>query len=271
MRLWNALFLSACASGKLEGTEHSTPLDDARLIADITTWSCEGGDGTYPGIFGQELRLIYAPEALPPLGLPAPGGCSANMDIFPRDPGPGAASLGLDPRWSGAGGGGTLIEQEPGYYYDDVLDNEHSCQSLSEHGDEPVTLTEAGALDGVSTPAFLDIPEVDFVGIGGDGSGVDYGQSLTATWGEHGWDEVWVQFQRLVGDDVVEAVTCNATGLSLFPIDADVWGLMDEELEVERNNLYVGFQRADEVPTTSGLEVEVLSRAMAIAIVEESN
>jgi hypothetical protein len=271
MRLWTALFVSACASGKLEGTEPSTPLDDARLIADITTWTCEDSDGAYPGIFGQELRLIYAPEALPPLGLPSPGSCSANMDLFPRDPGPGAASLGLAPRWSGAGGGGTLAELEPGYYYDKVLDNVHSCLSLPEHGDEPVTLTEAGELEGVTTPAFLDIPDVEFVGISGDGTGVDYGQRLTASWGEHGWEEVWVHFQRLVGDDVVEAVTCNATGLSLFLIDADIWGLMDEGLDVERNNLYIGFQRSDEVATDSGLEVEVLSRAMAIAIVEESN
>ncbi|MEC8422988.1 MAG: hypothetical protein VX000_04375, partial [Myxococcota bacterium] len=66
-----------------------------------------------------------------------------------------------------------------------------------------------------------------------------------------------------------ESVTCDATGGDDFAMDDAVWALMDENIQVEQNQLYVAFQRTDSATTADGLVVETVTRAMAVAIVQD--
>jgi len=90
-----------------------------------------------------------------------------------------------------------------------------------------------------------------------------------ASWEENDWDEVWVQIRREREGEAWESVTCNATGDSSFSLNEEIWGLLDESLNVERNNLYVSFQRSAEQELDSGDVGLGLTRAMAVAVVQD--
>ena len=134
-------------------------------------------------------------------------------------------------------------------------------------------LTSAGVLTDAATPEPAEAPEVEFSGLSTDpDTGADYiawGDEITASWGSHDWDEVWLQIRREREGEVWESLTCNATGDSSFTVSADAWDLLDESLAVERNNLYVGFQRCDETTNAEDVTVQACSRAVAVAVIAD--
>jgi hypothetical protein len=128
-----------------------------------------------------------------------------------------------------------------------------------------ITLVDAGPLTGAATPPPNAAPTVRF---GDRATSIEFGDSVTIEWDAHLWDEVFVQVRREKEGEAWESVTCNATTLDSFDIDEAVWGLMDERIDVDRNNIYVGFQTTGR-ETVNGNAVQVLTRAIAVAVVED--
>jgi hypothetical protein len=269
--------LSACSSGSLdEDKEEAGPdsfsgsLVDARLIADVYTWSCvDANTGTtYQGAFGQEATLEYAPGGIQALQLPDPGECVAGLNMFPDNAGPDAIDIpgiASDPKWESDVQDGTLRKQASGYYFDEVYPDVRTCYSTDEVMAGGITLVDAGRLNGAATPLPNEAPTVDF---SSSGTSIEFGDTVSMDWGSHLWDEVFVQVRREKEGDAWESVTCNATGLEGFTVDAEIWGLMDERIAVDQNNLYVGFQTLGR-ESVSGNDVQVITRAIALAAVED--
>jgi hypothetical protein len=261
--------------GGVDG-DGSGPDKDARMISDVFTWDCvdQVTGELYQGAFGQTVTLEYAPDSLQSLTLPGPGGCSAATTMFPVDAGSGGAEipdLDDEPEWETDADEGTLRYGTPGFWRDDVFPDVRTCQRITDVLGGGTRLINAGDLTGITTPAPATIPVVEFSGMSADPTtGVEsivWGDAVEASWDDHDWDEVWIQIRREREGDVWESVTCNATGQDSFTMDDDIWGLMDENLQVEQNQLYVAFQRGDTQETGDELKVEAFTRALAIAIV----
>ena len=275
-----ATSLIGCNSGKSEGDEDDGDgggaISDARLITDVFTWDCEdrATGEVYQGAFGQAVTLEHAPGSLQTL-RPPPGGCAANTNMFPTD----AGSRGVDipfvdePEWETDVDDGVLRYVAPGFYRDEVFPDVRTCKRITEILSGGTRLVEAGSLSGVSTPDPASVPLVEFSGLSVDSATgaetIGWGDALTAAWSAHDWDQVWVQVRREREGEAWESVTCDASDGEAFTMTEDVWGLMDENLQVEQNQLYVAFQKSATASTSDGLAVETVTRAMAVAIVQE--
>jgi len=275
------LFLVAvsggCASGTVESDKEAdgggtlnSAIVDARLIADVYTWTCEdAGTGIqYQGAFGQVATLEHAPGGVEALVLPEVGACTFGLDMFPTSAGsagidiPGVAT---DPLWESEVDDGSLQKLAPGFYYDDVYPDVRTCYSTDEIMAGGIALTDAGPLTGAATPAPYSAPNVRF---DRGGTSIEFGDPVGIDWDTHLWDEVFVQVRREKEGIAWETVTCNATGLDNFDIDDGIWNLMDERIEVDRNNIFVGFQTTGR-DTVAGNDVQVMTRAIAVAVVED--
>ena len=265
----------ACKGNDKGGTDWLGEERDARLISDVYTWLCD--DGTeYQGVFKQQISLEFAPDGLGSLAPPSAGGCQLNKDMFPADAGAAGADLpdlSSDPRWASAVDSGELSELAAGFWRDDVTGNVHSCNDITDLLESGVELTDAGLLTGISTPAPPEVPVVEFDGLTyhpeTGAETIEWGDPVVASWADHGWEEVWVQIRREREGEAWESVTCNATGDSSFTMEQDFWDLMDEDLEVEQNNIYVSFTMSKEEVTEDELKVEAVTRAMAVGIVQD--
>jgi len=268
-----------CAAGKSDETDDvgsggsiGGSVVDARLIADVYTWNCydPNTDDNYQGAFGQVTTLENAPDGITALDLPAPGNCEANLDMFPEGAGPNGVDipgLSADPTWESDVDDGKLTKLGTGFYYDDVYPDVRTCYSTDEIMAGGVRLVDAGHLSGIGTPDPAAAPAIDIEGVE-DSESLQFGDEATLTWGSHLWDEVFVQVRRVKEGEAWETVTCNATGLDSFDLDNGVWDLMDESLDVQQNNLYVGFQTLDR-DMVDGQEVQVATRAIAVSVVQE--
>lgn len=268
---------TACGSGKVDGdeaaagTDSTTPTADARLIADVYTWNCVDqttGD-RFQGAFGQVVTLEHAPAAVERLALPPVGQCDSSLDMFPIDAGVDATDVpGLsdEPDWESDVAEGSLERLNTGFYRDDVFPSTRTCYTMDEVMGGGTRLTAAGDLTGAATPAPAEAPNVDYAF--DSSAGIDFGDTVDVTWDSHAWDEVWVQVRREREGEAWETVTCNATGLGGFTLDGAVWSLMDESLDVQQNNLYVGFQSAS-TDSSTGADVATVTRAIAVAVIQE--
>jgi hypothetical protein len=268
------LTMFGCGSGKAvlddtTGVETNGQfLKDGRLIADVFTWEClSKGADPYLGTYAHMISLEYAPDALRSLDLPAPGECSYGLDMFPSNAGAGGTNIaGIEsqPEWESESYDGELELTAAGFWFDDVLGNEHLCAEATERLEGGTKLFDAGVLSGISTPQPADIPNLEYDGFD---TVIDFGSDIDISWEEHDWEQVWVQLRRESGNDVVESVTCNVTNGTSFTVDADVWAMLDSSLNVEKNNLYVAFQRAETVQTTDDQLIDVFTRVIDIAVI----
>ncbi len=290
MMATGALF--ACSGDKSDDDDDddgsSTTPYDARLLSDVYAWECvdpastgttatgtQDEDEYYLGVFSQVVTLEHAPNALAAISLPSPGGCTAELDLFPESAGSGGADLdGVDaPEWTTEVDRGVLKEESTGFWRDNVLDNVHSCGPVEDTLAGGTELVEAGSLTGVTAPEPAEVPFVTFDGMtyheSTDTYSFEWGDAVTASWDSHSWEEVWVQIRREREGEAWESVVCNVTGDSSFTLDEAIWDLMDETLEVERNNIYVAFQRSSEVTTSDGLLVKTATRSMAVGVIAD--
>ena len=272
------LGLTAACKGNDKSGEGNGPERDSRFISDVYTWECQGYDTggttltTWQGTFGQHMYLQYAPDALGSLSAPSAGSCSKGLDMFPGGSGSGGkdiSGLSGNPRWSTDDSSGEMEHKGDGYWVDEVSGNVHSCAEVEDVLGSGASLTDAGDLSGSSTPAPGAVPEVEFEHPDGNEATIEWAEEVEASWGDHGWDQVWVQIRREREGDAWESVTCNVSDADSYTLSADMWALFDESINIETNNLYIAFQNSDEQTTSSGLKVEVVTRAIAVAVVQE--
>ena len=263
--------LGGCQNKGCDDCLGGGPERDGRLVADTYSWTCEDpktGDN-WEGIYGFNVVLEYAPDGLAGRSLPGEGGCSYGLSMFAQDAGGDGVSIANlegNPYWNSDDDLGALSEITPGFYYDEVLANSHTCFEIDDVIDDGISLSDAGALDGVITPEAGTLGEVELDGDWSDSEGFTWGEEIDIEW-ETGddWDEIWVQVRRERDDEAYETVTCNATGLDEFVINDDVWDLMDADLNVDMNDVYVAFQNSDTYTTDDGQIIETASRVMHVA------
>jgi hypothetical protein len=250
------------------------PENDARFLADVYTWQCEeGGTNFYEGVFGFDVSLEVAPDALVPRSLPAPGGCSADLSMFGADPNGERANIpeiSDEPRWASEIDSGELENVSDGWYYDEVFDNVHNCQTADALLSGGIELLDAGSLTGAVTPDPGSINDVTMVSASDyEQTGFEFGEEIDITWDAEGWDEAWIQVRRERNGEAWEYVTCNASGYDGFTLDDNVWGMMTENLGDVFNNVYVAFQNHGMQEMEDGQKVEVATRAMHVAVAFE--
>jgi len=250
------------------------PENDARFTADVYTWQCESKDvGTWEGVFAFDVSLEVAPDALVPRALPAPGGCSADLSMFGADPNSALQNIpevSDEPRWETDLDSGELENVSEGWYYDQVFANVHNCQTADALLSGGTHLVGAGSLTGAITPDPGEIQDVTLVSASDyEEAGFVFGEEIQVDWDVEGWDEAWIQVRREREGDAWEYATCNITGLDAFTIGDNVWGLMTEDLGALFNNVYVAFQNHGMREMEDGQKVEVATRAMHVAVVQD--
>lgn len=248
---------------------------DARLTADLFTWECYDpeSNANFQGVYAFTAALEYAPDGLQDRRLPGPGGCSADLSMFPVDAGSrgeNIPNLAGDAHWATDSDSGRLTNEGPGFYYDEIFNNVHSCQFADELLGGGLQLNDAESLSGVTSPAAGAINEVVTDIDDADGNdAITFGEDVVVSWDSEDWEEVWVQIRQERGGEAWGSVTCNASGGAEFDIGSDVWGLLDSTLNVETINLYVGFQNTETVLTESGESVESATRGVHVLVVQE--
>ena len=246
------------------------PENDARFMADVYTWQCEEGGNDYEGVFAFNVSLEVAPDALVPRALPAPGGCSADLSMFGVDMNGELADipeLSDEPRWETDIDSGELENLSEGWYYDEVFDNVHNCQTTDALLSGGTHLLEAGSLTGAVTPDPGTVEDVTLISTSDYlETGFQFGEEIDISWEAAGWDEAWIQIRRERNGEAWEYVTCNATGYTDFVLDDAVWALMTENLGDVFNNVYVAFQNHGMQEMEDGQKVEVATRAMHVAV-----
>ena len=269
------LFFS-CNTGKtvLEGGAEQF---DARFISQVFTWPCEN----YPedtasgeadielavGTYGHELALFYAPTSLIDL-LPAEG-CVYGAEMFPIDAGANGSSLeGLQgfPQWSNSLNSGEL-QGAFGYWFMDAMTDEHTCDAPGSILQYPATLGNANQFSGYSTETATYVPMVEFSGFT---DVISWGDNVTASWGANGeWDRVWIEMQRTKDGDVYESIVCNVSGETSFTLDSDFWGMLDPDLPIEYQHLYVGVEKRNMEIAQTGEWIELVTRAVTVAVIQD--
>ena len=264
LRFWivGVLTIGACDGGVIKlGLGEET---DARFTSDVYTWDCSGEDLDWMGAFSFDVSLVYTPDNLASRDLPPPNSCVAGLSMFALDTLEGGTDIPETetPEWSTGGKSGKLRRELPGLYYDDVFKNVFSCDPVDSIISSGVELVKSGRFSGVSTPLAGEVVEVtsDLDAVGG----VPFGETFNLNWNATGWDESFIQIRRARSEILVETLTCNTTGQSQFEIDDTVWGMLDENVNANRNYLYVGFRNTDNVVSEEGQKVDTETRALHV-------
>ncbi len=270
-----AMGLGPGCGGKFELGSGNAP--DARLTADIMTWPCTGNgedsnnDGVYEGVYGFTIALEFAPDGLANRDLPAEGTCLDDLSMFAADAGQSGTEIpgthGADAAWATSTRSGTLAVESPGFYYDDVLGNQHSCATPAEMVTSGIQVQNAGVVNGLATPGAGEVTWVELEE--GDGGGLVFGDDIRVDWESVDWDEIWVQVRQERGGDLWDSVTCNATGDNGFDIDSRVWDKLDSALNVDQINLYVGFQNNERDMTDAGLKLRSSTRVVHVEVLQD--
>jgi len=275
-RLLPLLLLVGCGTKSIGlglGAEH-----DARLVANLYTWPCASGGMTdsgattpgieWEGVFNYDVTLEYAPDALLDRGLPD-SGCVEGLDLFARDAGAGGLDIpDAAPVWSNGEESGVMARHSPGFYGATVFNNEHSCQDAQDLLGEGTLLSDAGVFSGKHTPTPGVYESVTLTGDVSSTSGLEFGATVTAEWEASDWSDAWVQLRREDGGSLVESVTCRAEGNS-FTVDKAVWALTSSAIRTDVTNLYVAVENSGTTQTDDGQYIEVITRAMHVAVVQD--
>jgi hypothetical protein len=268
------LLAAGCNTGKI--TLGAGPEADARLVADVFTWKCADFDSSgsveseWLGVLAFEVALSYAPDGLEEEAFPSPGDCAEGVVLFPGDAGDAGSSIpdiDDEPDWAGATRSGELTDKGHGFYIDEVTEDYLGCTVAEEALSEGVTISDAGALDGATTPAAGELENVEFDP--DPSEGVEFGDEIDIEWEVSGWDTTWIQVRQERDGEAWVSVTCNTTGEDDFKVDSAVWDLLNPDFNSDVINLYVGFQNEDDQVTEADQKVHTYSRAIHVAVVQE--
>jgi hypothetical protein len=248
------------------------PEGDARLTADVYTWECTDlNDGLWEGVYGFTVALEYAPDGVQDRELPEAGNCTGDLSMFPMDAGNAGSDIpgsDGDPGWSTSTEQGEMESMADGFWYDNALENNHSCFLPEEIVSSGIELTDAASLSGAVTPAAGTLGTV-LLGGGEHTGALEFGEDMEVSWDASGWDETWIQVRMEREGQSWGTVTCNATGFESFNVDNRVWSKLNGDLNVEYINLYVGFQNNGIHESESGIKVETVTRAIHVEVVNE--
>jgi len=262
-------FLGMGCSGELE--LGAGPEGDARLTADIYTWECTDlGDDLWEGVYAFNVAFEFAPDGVQSRDLPEVGNCSGDLSMFPMDAGKAGADIPEsegDPSWTTTTDEGDLEKLADGFWYDNVMGENHSCFMPQEIVTSGIELTNAAALTGAQTPPAGELNGVvlskELEG------GLTFGEDVEVSWDADGWDETWLQIRMEREGQSWGTVTCNATGMDSFAVDNKVWSKLNGSLNVEYINLYVGFQNNGNFTADNGIKVDTVTRAVHVEVVNE--
>lgn len=243
---------------------------DGRLTSDVYTWDCTSEDGDWMGVFGFDVTLEWVPDAIYDRSLPSPGQCTQGLSMFALDAGysgddiPDAKS---NPRWRTAADSGRFDEVWSGLWRDEVDANVMGCGPVEDTIVDGVEIYDAGVMNGARTPQAGDVALVE---INGESTsefetGFEFGEEIDVTWEASGWDETFVQVRRVKDWVAYDSVICNTTGEDGFVVDDEVWGMLNEELNVDYNYLYVAFQNTEQWESEYGQKVDVTTRGLHVA------
>ena len=269
--LVGGLSIWGCNTGKVL-LDNGVTSFDARLVSQVFTWQC-GGYPTdsgmipaYAGTYGHEVALYHAPGGLSDL-MPI-SGCVYGADMFPIGAGANASSFeGLQgyPQWHNSSSTGEL-QGGFGYWYNDAMTGEHTCDAPEDILGDPVILSNALDYSGATTIAS---PVSPFVAFSGYDTVIEWGDPVEMSWNNHRWDRVWVHVRRSKAGDLVESLTCVVEDGNSFALTQDIWDVLDDSLVTDQTNLYVGFEKRDLQQTSSGNWIEVLTRSVSVAVVQD--
>ncbi|HND29458.1 MAG TPA: hypothetical protein PKY30_05295 [Myxococcota bacterium] len=264
------LLLVACEAGKIQ--LGGGPEPDARFWADVFTWQCSATVDdvvqTWEGAFNYDLRFQYAPDALTEMESPD-SGCNFGADLFPDNAGDGGVNLSGSPGWYNSDAlTGTMEAKGDGFYFDSAFSNQRTCTYVDELIGDGTELTDAGSFSGAKTPVPGSLDSVTITGVDSE-TGIQFGADVTVEWEAENWEKSWVQIRREQGGALVEAATCATTGDSSFDVDSDVWDLLHDAVEVDVTNVYVGMEKHDSLTAEDGQEIELITRVMHIAVIQD--
>ncbi len=264
-----AALLMGCNKGTIDvGGGAAT---DGRLTSDVYTWDCTSEDGDWMGVFGFDITLEWVPDDIYDRSLPAPGQCTAGLSMFALDAGYSGDDIpnakNKNPRWRTAGDTGRMDEVWSGLWRDEVDANVMGCSPVEDTIVDGVEVYDAGIMTGARTP---QAGEVALVEINGESTsefetGFGFGEEIEVAWEASGWDESFVQVRRVKDWIAYDTVICNTTGEEGFVVDDEVWGLLNEDLNVDYNYFYVAFRNTDQWETEYGQKVDVITRGLHVA------
>ena len=257
----------ACNTGKVVLDQGQTDYD-ARMISQVKVWDCVGGNDTggteqFHGTYGHEMFFYHAPSSLNDL-LPQDG-CVYGLDVFSTSAGSNASSLeGLVgyPEWQYGEESG-YMEGGFGFWYQDIMTDEHTCEDPQDILDASIVLGNAQAFSGAEIPSAFPVPDIQFTGFQ---SLIDFGDTVDVSWSETQWPRVWAHLRRTKDGQVVEMMTCHITEGNSFVLDSTIWEQMNESFNVDVNQLYIGFENREMQETVTGQWVETLNRSIAVAV-----
>ncbi len=261
------LLAVACDPEKIELGQGGD--DDARLYADVYTWQCEDNYDPdnpeyYEGAYSYNVSLEYAPDALTSRELPS-SGCTKGLDLFPTSAGKDGQNIpeSGDPTWTNGDLTGELENRSPGFYYDDAYGNVENCAYAEDVIGDGTALSGAGAFSGARSP---EAGQLASISISSGGETIAFGDVIEASWKQAGWDTSWVQIRREYAGELVESVTCAASGSS-YTVDDDVWSLMNEYIDADVTDLYIVLQNEKTVEAEDGQKLHAYTRVVSSASV----
>jgi len=249
--------LGGCAllTGETDTDTDPPPPVTARLVADAWIQDCRWNEEDWLGVESLTITLHHRLPELPEQTLPAPGTCVTGLELFAEEAVPRGDDLpGLDgrPRYDSPEASGQLAPLTPGLWHSSAFVAPERCGTLDESVGPGVSLTDAGVLTGLGTPATgtWTTAAVD----GGrfiDASPVSLGQTATLTWDAQEWDSAFVQIRREHEGEVREVITCGAQGGS-FTLDDTAWSQANAALLADDNRVVLGLVRQELVETVDG-------------------
>jgi hypothetical protein len=269
------LFLLAACNSGIETLGQGDPLD-ASLTVTAKTWSCAGaldtgassGEDIYDGVWDFHIGLAYAPDAIEVPTMPSGGACTDGLDLFAQ--GAGDAAMDLPdvetPGWFNGTVFGELAHGAPGWYFDEVIEDQQACSVPEDVFGDDVQLTSAGSFTGARAPSPGATGIVTVTGVDNEGE-VDFGGELTVVADITGWDRTFLHVRRESEGEMLESVTCDTSGLNNLTIGDPIWGAFSTVVKADGTMLYVGFENDDEMSTKDGQRIAVRSRVLRSVVV----
>lgn len=246
---------AALGLGAETDTDPPPPPITARFVADAYLQDCRWSGDDWLGVEALRVTLHHRLDEVPELALPAPGTCTAGMELFAEE-----ALLGGDPipdfderpRYTSPQASGSLTSLTPGLWHTDAFVSPERCGTLEESVGDGAVLEQAGPFTDLATPPTASWPTARADGQRfSDHDTVQVGDTVELTWQADGWTAAFVQIRREHEGEVREVITCGAEGGS-FTLDETAWGQANQALLADDARIYLGLIREELVETVDG-------------------